>query len=171
MSRPRPGRSGSRLACRPMQCPQCAHPDSRVIDSRPAESGTSIRRRRVCESCAYRFSTYERAVATLMVLKRSGRTEPFDSDKLRRGIESALADRPVPEGAVDALLEQIEMAVRSASGPTAAEVLGRMVLERLRSLDEIASLRFASVYKDFRDVEDFERELAELEASLHTPES
>ncbi|MGF1665450.1 MAG: transcriptional regulator NrdR [Acidimicrobiia bacterium] len=154
-----------------MQCPQCAHPDSRVIDSRPAESGTSIRRRRVCESCAYRFSTYERAVPTLTVLKRSGRTEPFDPDKLRRGIESALADRPVPEGAVHALLVQIEVAVRSAAVPTPTEVLGRMVLERLRSLDEIASLRFASVYKDFRDVEDFERELAELEASLHTPES
>ncbi len=106
-----------------------------------------------------------------MVLKRSGRTEPFDPDKLRRGIESALADRPVPEGAVETLLEQIENAVRTAPGPTATDVLGRMVLERLRSLDEIASLRFASVYKDFRDVEDFSRELAELEASLHTPEA
>lgn len=154
-----------------MQCPQCAHPDSRVIDSRPAENGASVRRRRVCEACAYRFSTYERPVAALMVLKRSGRTEPFDPDKLRRGISSALADRPVPVGAVDELVDSVEAVVRARSGPTSTEMLGTLVLERLRSLDEIASLRFASVYKDFRDVEDFERELAELEASLNTPEA
>lgn len=154
-----------------MQCPQCAHPDSRVIDSRPAENGASIRRRRVCEACAYRFSTYERPVAALIVLKRSGRTEPFDPDKLRRGISSALADRPVPVGAVDELVDSVEAVVRSRSGPTSTEMLGTLVLERLRSLDEIASLRFASVYKDFRDVEDFERELAELEASMNTPEA
>lgn len=154
-----------------MQCPQCSHPDSRVIDSRPAENGASIRRRRVCEACAYRFSTYERPVTALMVLKRSGRTEPFDPDKLRRGISSALADRPVPVGAVDDLVDSVEAVVRARGGPTPTEMLGTLVLERLRGLDEIASLRFASVYKDFRDVEDFERELAELEASMNTPEA
>jgi transcriptional repressor NrdR len=153
-----------------MQCPQCSNPDSRVIDSRPAESGAAIRRRRVCEACSYRFSTYERAIAKLMVLKRDGRTEPFDAEKLRRGIESALADRPVEEGAVDTLVEQIEAGVRAGGGPTPTDVLGRLVLDRLRGLDEVASLRFASVYKDFRDVEDFERELAELEASMHSPD-
>jgi transcriptional repressor NrdR len=163
------GRSG--YASSAMQCPQCAHLASRVIDSRPAENSTAIRRRRVCESCSYRFSTYERVVPTLMVAKRSGRVEPFDAEKLRRGIDSALADRPVAEGAVDKTVDEIEAAVRSHGGPMSTEVLGTMVLARLRNLDEIASLRFASVYKDFRDVEDFERELAELGASLQPPEA
>ena len=153
-----------------MLCPACAHPASRVIDSRPAENGTAIRRRRVCESCEHRFSTYERVVVSTVVRKRDGSTQPFDSVKLRRGVESALADRPVAPGAVDAMLEEIEAWARAQPGPVATEALGTHVLERLRSLDEIASLRFASVYKDFRDVGDFERELAELEASMQTPE-
>jgi transcriptional repressor NrdR len=142
-----------------------------VIDSRPAESGTAIRRRRVCESCEYRFSTYERVATSLMVAKRSGDIEPFDPSKLRRGVESALADRPVPEGSVEALIDDIEAAVRHRSTPVASDELGKMVLLELRALDEIASLRFASVYKDFRDVGDFERELAELEASLQQPDA
>ena len=154
-----------------MQCPSCRHDSSRVIDSRPAESGTAIRRRRVCEACEYRFSTYERIAVSLMVCKRSGGLEPFDPSKLRRGVESALADRPVPEGSVEALIDDIESAVRNRSAPIASDELGKMVLLELRALDEIASLRFASVYKDFRDVGDFERELAELEASLQPPES
>lgn len=161
---------GSGYPAGAMQCPQCAHPASRVIDSRPAENGMAIRRRRVCEDCSHRFSTYERVVPALKVLKRSGRIEAFDPEKLRRGIESALADRPVSAGAVDRALDEIEAAVKAHPTPIPTEVLGTMVLERLRGLDEIASLRFASVYKDFRDVEDFERELAELEATLHGPE-
>lgn len=154
-----------------MQCPSCAHSSSRVIDSRPAEQGTAIRRRRVCELCEHRFSTYERVVAALMVAKRTGRNEPFDPLKLRKGVEAALADRPVPARSVDALIDEIETEIRSQSGPVPSERLGIMVLERLRNLDEIASLRFASVYKDFRDVGDFERELAELEASLQPPDA
>ncbi len=106
-----------------------------------------------------------------MVVKRSGQSEPFDSAKLRRGVEAALADRPVLGGQVDALIDAVEGEIRARPGPVSSERLGFMVLERLRALDEIASLRFASVYKDFRDVGDFERELAELEASLQPPES
>lgn len=106
-----------------------------------------------------------------MVVKRSGQSEPFDSAKLRRGVEAALADRPVLSGQVDALIDAVESEIRGRPGPVSSERLGLMVLERLRALDEIASLRFASVYKDFRDVGDFERELAELEASLQPPES
>ena len=101
-----------------------------------------------------------------MVSKRSGRLEPFDPSKLRRGVESALADRPVPPGSVDSLIDEIETAVRSRPGAVSSDDLGKMVLLELRALDEIASLRFASVYKDFREVGDFERELAELEASF-----
>lgn len=118
----------------------------------------------------HRFSTYERFVATLMVLKRSGRTETFDADKLTRGIEAALADRPVAVGVIDRVVDEIEAAARRHAGPVPTDLLGRLVLERLRGIDEIASLRFASVYKDFREVEEFERELAELEASLHSPD-
>lgn len=106
-----------------------------------------------------------------MVAKRSGEVEPFDPSKLRRGVESALADRPVPAGSVEALIDDIEAAVRSRPGPIPSDDLGKMVLLELRAIDEIASLRFASVYKDFRDVGDFERELAELEASLQRPDS
>lgn len=106
-----------------------------------------------------------------MVAKRSGDVEPFDASKLRRGVESALADRPVPIGAVGSLVDDIETAVRARPGPVSSDDLGKMVLLQLRVLDEIASLRFASVYKDFNDVGDFERELAELEASLQPPEA
>jgi transcriptional repressor NrdR len=154
-----------------MRCPQCDHDSSRVIDSRPAEQNTAIRRRRVCEACEFRFTTYERLVPILMVVKRDGTLESFDGAKLRRGVEAALADRPVADGAVEQLIDDVEMQARSHVGPVPSEKVGRLVLERLRSLDEIASLRFASVYKDFSQVQDFERELAELEASLQTPEA
>ena len=147
-----------------MRCPLCQFDDTRVIDSRPAERQTAIRRRRECPSCDHRFTTYERIEAALMVRKRSGRLEPFMADKLHRGVSSALADRPVPVGAVDRLVDAIESEAGAAGAVVTSEDLGRMVLEHLRELDEVAYLRFASVYKDFRAVEDFERELAELES-------
>jgi len=116
--------------------------------------------------CAHRFTTYERTVSVRSVVKRSGSIEPFDPAKLRRGIESALADRPVPAGSVDAMVDAIEQAVAAHVGPFSTEDVGAMVLARLREVDEIAFLRFASVYKDFKEVEDFERELAQLEAAV-----
>ncbi len=151
-----------------MRCPFCDNDDTRVIDSRPAESGSAIRRRRTCEECSQRFTTYERAEARLMVRKRSGELEPFQPDKLRRGLESALADRPVPEGAVDAMLEDILKTARAEFPVVESDVIGRGVLSALRATDEVAYLRFASVYKDFQGARDFEREMAELDA--HEPE-
>jgi transcriptional repressor NrdR len=152
-----------------MQCPHCHHEGTRVIDSRPADANTAIRRRRVCDSCEHRFTTYERFAPTLVVIKRDGATEPFVGAKLRRGIESALADRPVASGAVDRLVERVEATVRGYGGPIPTEEIGEVVLGGLRALDEVASLRFASVYKDFKDAGDFGRELAELEASVRFP--
>jgi transcriptional repressor NrdR len=146
-----------------MRCPQCEAPDTRVIDSRPADGGHSIRRRRLCERCDARFTTYERMVTARMVRKRSGRLEPFDPAKLRRGLEAALADRPVAAGAIDELIAGIDAHVTDATVPVDSEQIGRMVLEALRALDEVAYLRFASVYQDFQGLSDFEQALADLE--------
>lgn len=146
-----------------MNCPFCGSADTRVVDSRPAEQGRAIRRRRECESCGDRFTTYERTESLLMVRKRSGRTEPFRTDKLRRGLESALADRPVGAGTLDALVDTIETELRALGTVVSSDEIGRQVLDRLRDLDEVAYLRFASVYKEFEGAQDFEREMAALE--------
>ncbi len=137
-----------------------------MIDSRRADSGGSVRRRRVCATCEARFTTYERVEAPLLVRKRDGDTEPFDVSKVARGVGAALADRPVPAGAVSALIAEIEEQARDHTGPVPAERIGHWVLEALRTLDEVAYLRFASVYKEFQGAADFEREMAALEASL-----
>ncbi len=131
-----------------------------MIDSRPAEGQKAIRRRRLCPDCGHRFTTYERAESVLTVLKRDGRRQPFSAEKLRRGVAAALADRPVSAAEVDSLVDAIEAEARSRGPQVESDVLGRMVLEHLKSLDEVAYLRFASVYKGFAAAEDFERELA-----------
>lgn len=146
-----------------MRCPFCGAEDTRVVDSRPAEGGATIRRRRSCEQCSNRFTTYERREAALMVRKRDGRLEPFSPEKVRAGIANAVADRDVPAGALDALVLQVE-AYAEDHGPEVATVeIGHQVLDALRKLDEVAYLRFASVYKEFEDAEDFEREMAAME--------
>jgi transcriptional repressor NrdR len=155
--------SGSSL--REVHCPFCGSGDIRVVDSRPAEHGRAIRRRRECESCGDRFTTYERIESLLMVRKRSGRAEPFRTDKLRRGLESALADRPVGTGTLDDLVDTIESELRAIGTVVSSDEIGKQVLERLRELDEVAYLRFASVYKEFTGAQDFEREMATLEDS------
>lgn len=147
----------------PMRCPMCGAEDTRVIDSRPADQGTAIRRRRACAGCGHRFTTYERGAPVLLVRKRSGRLEPFSPQKLHRGVEAALADRPVPAAALAELLEEIEVAAAAHGGPMPSEEIGRLVLERLRILDEVAYLRFASVYKAFQEASDFGREVAAME--------
>ena len=147
-----------------MHCPYCLASDTRVVDSRPAEQGTSIRRRRECESCAQRFTTYERAEPQLIVLKRSGSREPFQAAKLRRGLESALADRPTALEALDTLVADIERSLLAVGPLVDSDEIGRSVLEHLKDIDEVAYLRFASVYKDFQGASDFEREMAELDA-------
>lgn len=146
-----------------MNCPFCGSAETRVVDSRPAEQGRAIRRRRECETCGDRFTTYERTESLLMVLKRSGRTEPFRTDKLRRGLENALADRPVGTGTLDELVDTIETELRAVGTVVSSDEIGRQVLDRLRDLDEVAYLRFASVYKEFEGAQDFEREMASLD--------
>ncbi len=146
-----------------MQCPECSFSDSRVIDSRPAESGTSIRRRRECERCQARFTTYERLTNVRLVRKRSGLLQPFDPAKVRAGLSSALADRPVPSGAVDAIIERIDVHLQELASPVDSERIGQLVLAELRALDDVAYLRFASVYQDFQGARDFEEALASLD--------
>ncbi len=146
-----------------MRCPLCATEDTRVVDSRPAEGGGAIRRRRECLVCGERFTTFERPAIGATVVKRSGRREAFDREKVRRGLESALADRPVADGAIDDIVARIEASARGGSALVTSDELGKAVLAELRDLDEVAYLRFASVYMEFQGAEDFEREAAALE--------
>jgi transcriptional repressor NrdR len=148
-----------------MLCPVCGAPSTRVIDSRPAETGQSIRRRRECEECRHRFTTYERLEPQLMVRKRNGRLEPFSTAKLAAGISAALADRPVSGSSIERLAEEVEASVRRGGSQVSSVDIGVEVLERLRSIDEVGYLRFASVYKEFQDAADFEKEVAALESA------
>ncbi len=122
-----------------------------------------MRRRRRCEHCDNRFTTYERAVLPLLVQKRTGSTEPLDLDKVRRGVERSLAGRPVPEGAVEDIVVAVENAARRSAPVVESEAIGQIVLDGLKSIDEVAYIRFASVYKDFQGAQDFEREMATLD--------
>lgn len=149
-----------------MLCPACDATETRVIDSRPVEAGRAIRRRRECEACGHRFTSYERLEPRLVVVKRSGLTEAFSTAKLASGISAAFADRPVSGSDVEAVVAEVEDAVRvSGTSQVTSEEIGREVLERLKVLDEVAYLRFASVYQEFQDATDFERAMAELESA------
>jgi len=146
-----------------VRCPYCQADDDKVVDSRPADDGASVRRRRECVACGRRYTTHERVVELpLMVVKRSGVKEPFERAKLVGGIERAVAGSAVPEAAVEAMGTEIEEEARAAGPEVTTERLGVAVLERLRVLDEVSYLRFASVYKGFEAVADFEREVVEL---------
>jgi transcriptional repressor NrdR len=144
-----------------MRCPYCRHADSRVVDSREADDGQLIRRRRACPECGKRFTTVEEAV--LAVVKRSGVTEPFSRSKIMAGVRKACQGRPVDEDAIALLAQRVEETIRARG---AAEVpshdVGLAILGPLRELDEVAYLRFASVYRSFDSLEDFEREIAAL---------
>lgn len=148
-----------------MHCPACGAPDNRVVDSRPAENGLAIRRRRECEVCGRRFTTYERLDPQLMVMKRSGEVEPFSPAKLASGISAALADRPVSGSDVESVVQGIAETVGQAGPQMTSEEIGKMVLDHLRDLDEVAYLRYASVYKEFQAAADFEKEMAELDSA------
>jgi transcriptional repressor NrdR len=142
-------------------CPHCRHPDSRVIDSRAAEDGTAIRRRRSCPACGRRFTTQETVI--LMVAKRSGVTEPFNRDKIVRGVRRACQGRPVSEDQLAILAQRVEDAIRCrGSGEVPSHEVGLAILGPLRDLDEVAYLRFASVYRGFESLADFEEEIAAL---------
>lgn len=151
-----------------MQCPFCASSRTRVVDSRPIEGGAAIRRRRICSGCRNRFTTYERSVVPLVVRKRDGRLEPFQVEKIRVGLESALADRPVTRKKLELMIAEVEAAARSYGSRVGTDDIGREVLAQLREVDQVAYLRFVSVYKEFQGAQDFEREMAALEGSGET---
>ena len=150
-----------------MNCPFCRHGDSRVIDSRAADDGGAIRRRRQCPSCGRRFTTSE--TTSLAVAKRSGVTEPFSRSKVVDGVRKACQGRPVTEDQLQQLAQQVEDGIRSAGlAEIDAHEVGIGVLEPLRLLDEVAYLRFASVYQSFESLEDFEMAIALLRVDRHS---
>lgn len=148
-----------------MRCPYCSAPDTQVKDSRPTDESTAIRRRRVCTVCNGRFTTFERIYAReIMVVKRSGAHVPFDRSKLERSIHIALRKRPVEQEQIDHLISGIVREVEgSGQSETSSVRIGKLVLEGLKKLDDVAFARFASVYRDFKGAEDFKNVLDELE--------
>ncbi len=150
-----------------MRCPYCGSPDTQVKDSRPAEDSSSIRRRRVCPGCGGRFTTFERVqLRELMVIKKSGRREPFDRDKLMRSLEVALRKRPIDPERVERMVNGVVRQLES-SGDSEIESarIGELVIQGLKSLDDVAYVRFASVYRDFREIADFHALIDELSQS------
>ena len=147
-----------------MRCPFCGHDETKVVDSRDSESQDAIRRRRECLECAKRFTTYERREEMpLMVVKKDGSTEPFDRGKLLRGLVVATAKRPVPPSVLEDLIDDIESELHNAMQyEIPAKQLGDMVLRRLLEIDKVAYIRFASVYKEFNDLDGFTAELKRL---------
>jgi transcriptional repressor NrdR len=142
-----------------MRCPWCGHDQDKVVDSRPAERGDAIRRRRQCLSCGRRFTTYERVEQlALVVVKRDGTTEPWDREKMVSGIRKALVNRPVTDEQFAALVARIEERLRRKGPEITSQRIGLEVLANLQRLDQVAYVRFASVYKDFQEIGDFERE-------------
>jgi transcriptional repressor NrdR len=149
-----------------MRCPSCGSLDTQVKDSRPTEDSAAIRRRRVCLTCNFRFTTFERVqLRELIVIKRNGRRVPFDRDKLMRSLSIALRKRPVEPERVEEMVSGI---VRELEGlgesEVSSETVGETVMEHLRNVDDVAYVRFASVYRNFREPKDFENALAELNA-------
>lgn len=146
-----------------MRCPSCGTDDDRVVDSRPANHGRAVRRRRECRPCGLRYTTFERMeLPGLMVSKRSGTVEPFDRSKVREGIERAAKGR-IGQAAIERAVVAVETALRDGHNRTVtSEQVGLEVLTHLRTLDEVAYMRFASVYKNFQGSEDFEKELKSL---------
>ena len=150
-----------------MRCPLCGEFEDKVIESRTLQNGESIRRRRECLSCGYRFTSYERIEEKqLMVVKRSGRREPFDRSKIERGVQRALEKRPISQLTIEEIVTKLEdeaaMKGRMSHEISSSE-LGRMVLNRLYAIDKVAYIRFASVYRKFDSVEEFVREIENLE--------
>src|SRR4029077_17708974 len=147
-----------------MRCPSCGSLDTQVKDSRPTEDSSVIRRRRVCLSCNFRFTTFERVqLRELIVIKRNGRRVPFDRDKLLRSVQIAVRKRPVDPERVDQMVSKIVRELESiGESEVSSETIGETVMAHLRDLDDVAYVRFASVYRNFREAKDFETALAEL---------
>ncbi|MBI3648547.1 MAG: transcriptional repressor NrdR [Actinobacteria bacterium] len=146
-----------------MRCPWCKAEDDRVVDSRPAEGGAAIRRRRECHSCRRRYTTFERIEGVgLMVVKRDGSKDPFEREKVAAGILKAAKNRPVTRDQVDRIVDRVEDRLRRKGPVVTSQEVGLEVLASLAKLDQVAYMRFASVYKDFQQITDFERELGVL---------
>ena len=147
-----------------MRCPSCASLDTHVKDSRPTEDSAVIRRRRVCLACNFRFTTFERVqLRELVVIKRNGRRVPFDRDKLMRSVQISLRKRPVDPERIEQTVSKIVRELESlGETDVSSEAIGEIVMEHLRGLDDVAYVRFASVYRNFREAKDFEAVLGEL---------
>ncbi len=155
-----------------MYCPNCQAKDTRVTDSRLADSGDAVRRRRECESCGGRFTTYERyEQKSLTVRKADDTRQPFDREKLLRGLVRATNKRPVNDRQLDRLVQSIEDDLRSSGGELSTSEIGELALRGLRKFDQVAYVRFASVYRDFDDVADFAEELQRLNAEPEVEKS
>lgn len=153
-----------------MRCPNCSSLDTQVKDSRPAEDSSVIRRRRVCVTCNFRFTTFERVqLRDLTVIKRNGRRVPFDRDKLMRSVQISLRKRPVEPERLEQMVSAIVRELESGGeAEISSEAIGEIVMERLRQLDDVAYVRFASVYRNFREPKDFEAVLGELSGDDET---
>ena len=147
-----------------MKCPFCDNADTRVIDSRPTEEGHAIRRRRGCDKCGRRFTTYEKVEETiLMVAKKDGKREAFDRNKLLRGIARACEKRPVTMAAMEGIVDEIERTLNNTmEREVSSDMIGELVMEQLKKVDEVAYVRFASVYRQFTDVNTFVKEIEKL---------
>ena len=148
-----------------MRCFYCGHLESKVVDSRAAEDGTAIRRRRECLQCGKRFTTYEKIESVpIIVIKKDGSRQSYDREKLQRGILSSCANRPVAIETIDGILDGIEAEIHNSLAREVSSVqIGQMVMDRLRKIDEVAYVRFASVYKQFKDIESFQEELKRMQ--------
>lgn len=149
-----------------MKCRYCLSTDSKVVDSRPTEDGTAIRRRRECINCGKRFTTYEKIEEIpIMVVKKDGRREPFDSEKILNGVRKACEKRPISSAAQDALVDDVTREIfNSLEQEIKSDTIGELVMARLKELDEVAYVRFASVYRQFKDINTF---MAELKTMLN----
>jgi transcriptional repressor NrdR len=147
-----------------MKCPFCGYSDSKVVDSRPDKGGSGIRRRRECEQCAKRFTTHERIEEMLpLVLKKDGRREPFERTKIISGIKKACEKRPISVEVIERLVDRLETRLQESSEKEISTTLiGEWIMKELHDLDEVAYVRFASVYRSFRDINEFMQELQEL---------
>ncbi|MBT4384842.1 transcriptional repressor NrdR [Candidatus Peregrinibacteria bacterium] len=146
-----------------MICPKCKHKGTRVVDSRDASEGRCIRRRRECEDCTYRFTTFEKMeTANFIVVKKDGARESYDRDKVERGIWRACEKRPVTQDQINDMLENLEEVWSSSGKEVPGERIGRDVMHALKMIDEVSYIRFASVYRQFKDVETFVEELQDL---------
>ncbi|WP_461219010.1 transcriptional regulator NrdR [Lapidilactobacillus salsurivasis] len=147
-----------------MQCPRCHHNSLKVVDSRPADEGRAIRRRRECENCGYRFTTFERIEQTpLLVIKKNGTREEFNREKIMRGLVRAAEKRPISMDQMTAVVDKVERDIRqSGEGEIHSEDIGELVMKYLAKLDDVAYIRFASVYRQFKDMNVFMQEVQEL---------